>query len=179
MSTPRIATSLPRRAAIRLGGGSLVGLLAVHAASDVAAEEYQNLEANKALVRRVFDQVVNGGQAEMLAELYAPGFVDRDTWSLQLSRPAGLPMTLEDFRTVFPAVQATVDAAVAEGDVVAAHVTWRDRHPPAGTHVVGGAMHLFHIAGGQIAEERNVGWQWLEPITGRLEPGLGNPLIGG
>jgi predicted SnoaL-like aldol condensation-catalyzing enzyme len=179
MSMSPTAALLSRRTAIRFGGGSLVGMLASHAASDVAAGESPHLEANKALVRRVFDQVINGGQAEMLAELYVPGFVDHDTWSLQTPRPAGLPMMLEAFRTLFPAVQATIDAAVAEGNIVAAHVTWRDRHPPAGTHVVGHTMHLFHIAGNQIADERNVGWQWLEPITGRHEPGLGNPLIGG
>jgi predicted SnoaL-like aldol condensation-catalyzing enzyme len=177
MSSLLLPTDLSRRTAIRLGSGTLAGLLALRGGPAALAADPAHLEANKALVRRVFAEVINAGKTDLLAELYAPGFVNRDTSSRQILRPAGLPIPLDDFRAAFPVVTVTVDSAVAEGNFVATHESWRDRHPPGGTHLVGRTMHLFRIAGGQIAEQWSAGWEWLDPFVEQRGPGESNPLM--
>ena len=67
-----MASSLPltlvsRRNTIRLGG--VAGLLTLEGRFSARAEEGSPLEANKALVRRLFAKVINGGNAELLTEL--------------------------------------------------------------------------------------------------------------
>lgn len=179
MASPLAFPVLSRRNAIFVGGAS--ALLALGNGQPAWAEDAASLEANKTLVQRVFDEVINGGRVALLVELYAPGFVDRDTRTLQGLRPAGLPMPLAEFRALFPHVLVTVDAAVAEGNLVATHETWWDGHPPfpSGRHSVGRTMHLFRIAGGQIVEQRSAGWEWVESLTERVEPIAANPLMSG
>ena len=175
MASSILPTALSRRNAIRVGGAA--GLLALGGGHPTRAEDASLLEANKALVQRVFAEVINDGDTDVLAEFYAPGFVNRDTSVRQELRPAGLPLPLAAFRAAFPAVTVTVDAAVAEGDFVATRESWRDRHPSAGTHLVGRTMHLFRIDAGQITEQWSAGWDWLEPLIERRGPGAANPLM--
>lgn len=177
MASSVASLALSRRNAILVGGAT--GLLALGGGQTPRANESETLEANKALVRRVFAEVINGGKPEALTELYAPGFVNRDASSPQELRPGGLPLPLADFRAALPAVRVTVDAAVAEGDYVATRESWRDRHPPGGTHLMGRTMHLFRIAGGQIVEQWSVGWGWLDPVVEGLERAEQNPLMSG
>ena len=170
-------TIISRRSTIRLGGAA--GLLALEGRLSARAEDVSPLEANKAQVRRLFAEVINGGNAELLSELYAPVFVNRDTSSRQAPRPAGLPVTLAEFRAAFPNVVVTVDTAIAEGDLVATHESWRDTHPPAGMHLVGRTMHLFRIDSGVIVEQWSAGWEWLGPLSERDGTEMSNPLMTG
>ena len=166
---------LTRRNAIRIGGAT--GLLALGGGQPARADESETLEANKALVRRLFAEIVNGGDEQLLAELYAPEYVNRDVSTWQEPTPGGLPLSLGDFRAALPTVQVTVEAAIAEGEYVATRESWSDWHPPAGTHLVGRTMHLFRIAGGQIVEQWSAGWGWLEPVVKGLEQAERNPLM--
>ena len=59
-----------------------------------------------------------------------------------------------------PDVLATVDTLIAEADMVAARVTWRGTHPPAGTHIEGHTMHGFRIEQDHIVEQWSAGWDW-------------------
>jgi predicted SnoaL-like aldol condensation-catalyzing enzyme len=170
-------TIISRRRTIRLGG--VAGLLALEGRFSARAEEGSPLEVNKALVRRLFAEVVNSGNTDILPELYAPVFVNHDTSSRQAPRPAGLPVTLAEFRAAFPNVVVTIDSAVAEGDLVATHESWRDTHPPAGMHLVGRTMHLFRIDGGVIVEQWSAGWEWLGPLTEQDGQAMSNPLMTG
>ena len=178
MPSHTLPTILSRRNAIHLGGVAVAGLLALRGGPVAAAQESGRLDANKALVQRVFAEVINGGKTELLVELYAPDFVNRDTSSRQTPQAAGLPLPLETFRAAFPNVSVSVDTVVAEGAFVATRESWRNGHPPAGTHVVGRTMHLFRIDGGQIAEQWSAGWEWLLPLIDRRGPGAANPLMG-
>src|SRR5687767_15043305 len=117
MASSLAISVLSRRSALLVSGST--GLLALGRGQPARAVDAATLEANKSLVRRVFAEVINVGNAPLLAELYAPKFVNRDVSVWQEPRPAGLPLSLTDFRVALPAVQVMVDSAVAEGDYVA------------------------------------------------------------
>jgi ketosteroid isomerase-like protein len=163
------APLLNRRNAVRLGSG---GLAAATVASGWRSAEAHNLtvlEANKALVHRLFAEGVNGRNAAVIRELYAPEFVDRGTWARQMPGPGGMPLTIDQFDTELPNVTMTVDVTIAEEDMVAVVATWRSTHPPAGSHVTGRTMHLIRIADELIVEEWSSGWDWLAQRGDQME----------
>src|SRR5689334_9656904 len=68
-------------------------------------------ERNKAVVRRLVEEVMNTGRLDLLDELYAP------------SLAAAARRWITPFRDAFPDVTMTVVDLVAEGDTVAAPFT--------------------------------------------------------
>jgi predicted SnoaL-like aldol condensation-catalyzing enzyme len=178
MPPPTRVPNVNRRTAVRLGSGGLAAALAGCRMQSTQAQELATHEANKAVVSRVFAEAVNGRNVAVIRELYAPGFVSRGTWSRQMLGPAGMPLTIDQFHAEFPDLTVTVEASIAEDDLVAALVTWRGTHPPAGTHLVGRTMHLFRLANEQIIEEWSTGWEWANRPSHHSASWSTNPLAG-
>ena len=160
---------LDRRAALAcLGGGSLAAVLASRELGSARAQDATpatgSTEANKAIVQRVFEDALNANNPVLVYELYAPEFVDRSASPGQLPGPAGIEQALIYFNTVLPDVEVTVDASIAEGDLVATRETWRGTDPTTGRDVEGKTLHFWRIADGKIVEEWSAGWEWLEQI---------------
>lgn len=160
MSPSPSLPTLSRRTAVHLGSASLA-LLVTLAASPAQAHTLASQETNKAIIKRLFEAGVTQGDEPFIMSLYAPEYVDRDAWTRHMPGPAGMPLSLSAFRAAFPDVTMTIDPLCAEGDLVAARVTWWDTHPPAGRHVAGRTMHIFRLADGLILEEWSSGWDWL------------------
>jgi len=176
MSSPSSDRILSRRSTVRLGSVGLAAALVTRTALSAQASELPTVEANKALVRRLFEVGVNTGDEALTISLYSPDYVDRGSWLRQMPVPAGMPIPLHEFRAEFPDVTVTIDSVIAEADFVATHESWRGTHPPAGTHLVGRTMHLFRIANDQIIEQWSVGWEWLMGRSYRPTPRARNPL---
>ena len=80
------------------------------------------LDANKARVRVMFEEIVSRGRLDLTDEVFAPDF----TWpQFGLSGPDGVRAWVSRLRAAFPDVQDTVELQVAEGDVVVTLVTLR------------------------------------------------------
>lgn len=115
---------------------------------------------NKAIARRVFEDVWNKNNLDAIDELYAPDVVNHEL-------PPGLPSGAEGtkayfgmFLAAFPNTQMTVEDQVAEGDKVVTRWTARGTHtgelmgiPPTGKQVTVTGIGLDRIAGGRIVEE--------------------------
>lgn len=131
------------------------------AASTESARAADDPAANKALIRRFFEEVWSTGDLSrrdsFLAEDYrghmagAAEPIDRDGWTAWF----------QGFRAAFPDARFTVEDMVAEGDRVAARLTMRGAHlgplngvPPTGRAVVVSGMSIERIADGRIVE----GW---------------------
>jgi predicted ester cyclase len=84
-------------------------------------------EQNKAIVRRLVGEVINGGQLEVIDELYSP------------EAAPGARDWIAPFRASFPDVWMELIELIAEGDTVVGHFTcsathtgtWLN-HPPTG-----------------------------------------------
>jgi predicted ester cyclase len=85
------------------------------------------LERNKATVRRLVEEVMNGGRLEVIDEVYAP------------EAAPGAHDWIAPFRASFPDVRMEIVELIAEGDTVVGRFTctathtgvWLD-HPPSG-----------------------------------------------
>jgi predicted ester cyclase len=71
----------------------------------------------------------------------------------------GAKQALTNYRTAFPAMQATVDDILAEGDRVALRWSARDTHlgewlgvPPTGQHFTLSGITIYRIAEGKAVE---------------------------
>lgn len=162
--------SLSRRTALELGSASLAIWLATGRSTPVAAEDAPALARHREIVQRLFSDGVNAGDEALITSLYAPTLTGTNRMQ------AGIPLPLRDFRLVAPDMRASVDALVAEGDLVAALITWRGPHPPAGTHIAGQTMHLFRLEQGQIIEQWSVGWDWMDDEWLQAPSASANPL---
>jgi steroid delta-isomerase-like uncharacterized protein len=117
-------------------------------------------EQNKAVVRRMVDEVFNKGNLRLIDEIMAPDFVEHE----QL--PPGIPGGREgvkqltaSFRSSFPDFKATIEDILAEGDKVVIRMTWRGTQkgefmgiPPSGKMVNFGVIDIIRIAGGKFVE---------------------------
>jgi steroid delta-isomerase-like uncharacterized protein len=88
-------------------------------------------EANKALVRRWFEEVWNQGRLETIDELLAPecfAHGNANTEGQALQTAADFKQMFQTFRAALSDIKVTIDQTIAEGDLVAVFCTVRARH---------------------------------------------------
>ena len=131
------------------------------------------LEANKALVRRLFEEVIPAGDPSAMRELVAPGFLDHDPLPGQPAGVEGAEYVVSTMHGAHPDIRFAIDHLVAEGDLVVARWTLRGTNtgpmlgqPPTGRRVELSAIVIFRIADGMITE-RWAGWKRQAQAPGR------------
>lgn len=115
---------------------------------------------NKAVVRRVVDEVWNAGNLDAVDELYAADYIDHTPLPGQAQGIEGVRETVTAFRSAFPDMELTVEDMVAEGDTVVTRFTATATHQaefagiaPTGNSVEVGGILISRLADGKIAEE--------------------------
>lgn len=121
-------------------------------------------EDNKALARRMYNEVINGGNLDLLDELVAEDFVEHEALPGQpTSGPAAPRAFFELFTAAFPDMQMTLDDLVAEGDKVVGRATVTGTHngefmgiPPTGKSFKVQAIDIVRVRDGQFVEHWGV-----------------------
>lgn len=132
-------------------------LLAIVSIPTCFAEDTR-IEQNKAIVLRVFTDVLTAGNFDKASEIYAPDFVNHQaTKDLSLAENQA---TDRGWRAAFPDLEMIVEREIAEGDFVA--VFWRAHGTNTGSgnglnatgkKASGRGISIFRIADGKIKEE--------------------------
>lgn len=89
------------------------------------------LEANKALLRRWFEEVWNQGRAETIDELLAADAICyglSEDEAQPVIGPAGFHPFHQVFRGAFPDIEVVAEDMIAEGDKVVARLRVRGQH---------------------------------------------------
>ena len=116
-------------------------------------------EENKALVRRLVDEVQNGHNPDAFDQLLDPGFVNH-------TARAGMPGNLQGAKqghaamfAAFPDLKVTIHSQAAEGDKVWTYKTFHGTHkgeylgiPPTGKEVQWDVIDILTISGGKLTE---------------------------
>lgn len=126
-----------------------------------------SFEQNKAIVRRFLEDIVNRGQFEIAEEIFAVDYINHTAGGGIGSGRDGFVKSIKAARAAFPDWTVTVNAMIADGDLVCDHVSIRATHSgqaPGGavpTHeaIAGEAMHLWRLSDGRLAE----GWYYVTP----------------
>ena len=129
-------------------------------------------EKNKAIARRVFDEIFNQGKFQVADEIYSPAFINHGVKSsvgLKEDQDAA-----RGWKDAFPDLKMTTVLLVAEGDLVT--VVWTatgtntgqgNGLPATGKKVAGRGITVWRIVDGKIREE------WSEFDSLRLMQQLG------
>ncbi|MBI1924864.1 ester cyclase, partial [Candidatus Poribacteria bacterium] len=117
-------------------------------------------EANKAIVRRLHEEVWNQRKLSVVDEIISPTFVRHIPPNPDIRGPEGLKQYAIALLTGFPDFHLTTEDMIAEGDKVVNRFTARGTHkgeflgiPPTGKPVIATGIGIFHIVGGLIEED--------------------------
>jgi predicted SnoaL-like aldol condensation-catalyzing enzyme len=90
-----------------------------------------SVEENKAIVRRVFEEIWNKGNLALVDELYASDYIRHNASAGSPPGPAGEKRHRAAFRAAFPDLAITAGDVIAEGDRVAVRYHWQGTHQGA------------------------------------------------
>ena len=113
-------------------------------------------EENKAKQCRVWEEVFNKGNLEIIPELLAPNYVSHESGA---KGPEGFKQALTMVRTAFPDFHCTIDDMLAEGYKVVTRYTMTGTHKgeymgiaPTGKKVTSTGIVITRWAGGKEVE---------------------------
>jgi steroid delta-isomerase-like uncharacterized protein len=120
------------------------------------------IEANKTVVRRYYEEVLNTGHVNVLAELAVADYAEHDPLPGQGTGRDGLRDRVELLRGAFRP-HFTIEDIIAEGDKVAVRWTNRGTHvgafiglPATGKAFVIAGIDIHRLREGQLAEHWHV-----------------------
>ena len=87
----------------------------------------QTADQNKAIIRKLYEEILNTGKWELLDPIIAEDFIG----AMGQKGPAAFADTVRGLRQGFPDIQWTVEDLIAEGDKVVIRWSWRGTHSNA------------------------------------------------
>ena len=142
-------------------------------------------EANKELVRRHFEELWNRQDLAVADELMAEDYLEHAIAPFgqaepgRVNGPAAVRQTTQWLLAQFPDLQMTIEAIVAEGDMVAVRVLSEETNlgplngvvPPTSKRFEARQSHWFRIQEGKLAEH----WATREDLVAMLQLGVVQP----
>ena len=119
-------------------------------------------EDNKALIRRLIEEVWNQGNLAVFDELYAPDFLFHDPGLPQVRTREEDKRWITETLNIFPDLHITIEDLIAEGDQVVVRMTGRGTntgdilapspHPATGKQVTMTGIAIARISNDQFVE---------------------------
>jgi steroid delta-isomerase-like uncharacterized protein len=118
--------------------------------------------ANKALVARYIEEVLNKGNVALMQELIAPDFIGHDASGIEVHGTESMKHHNARYRDAFPDQHFTVETVIAEKNIVVWRWTMHGTHKgevmdiaPTGKQVSITGTTTCHITDGKIREVWN------------------------
>ena len=115
-------------------------------------------EENKALTRRIAEEIINLGNLDVADEVYAKDFINYVPPD-EIKGPEGIKQYFSQMRNAFPDIKSTTQDQIAEGDKVVDYQVVTGTHKgefqgiaPTGKQIKVTATIINRIAGGKIVE---------------------------
>ena len=122
-----------------------------------------DIERNKAIARRSWEEIFPACDVEALAQVVDPDVVSRGRRPDEPTGFEGVKRTMLWMASVFSDQRWDVHDVIGEGDVVATRVTHHGRHtgelmgiPPTGREVAYQYVHFFRFRDGRVVEQWSV-----------------------
>lgn len=143
-------------------------------------------ETNKGLVRRHFEEIFNHQNLGVCDEIMAEDFIEHGVAPFAQSEPGrvngpqAMRGTAEWLLAQFPDLHFTIEATVAEGDMVVVRLLGEGTHlgpigpvPATGKRFASHSSHWFRVADGKLAEH----WATRDDLTTFLQLGIIQPPV--
>ena len=135
-------------------------------------------EQNKAIMRRIYDEVFSKGNLAVVDELVVKDVIEHEEGP---QGSEGLKQTVTMFRTAFPDLQFSVEDMIAEGDKVVSRITMRGTHkgefmgiPATGKTITVQAIDIIRFANGKAVEH----WGVTDSAAMMEQLGVAPPMSG-
>jgi len=117
-------------------------------------------EQNKAIVRRVFEELWNQGNLSVADQLFTPNYTHHDSSSADFGHgPESERKRATLYRTAFPDMRLTIEDLIAEGDTVMARWSCHGTHKgdlngiaPTGKQFTITGVTVARLLNGKLAE---------------------------
>jgi len=116
-------------------------------------------EQNKAIVRRIYEELLNQEKKSVIDEIYALDLITHDPFMGTVTGVEAFRQLLHMFDAAFPGHRAQVHHVLAEGDFVTVLHIHTGKHtgpfmgmPPTGRDIVINGVEVFRLQDGKIAE---------------------------
>ena len=116
-------------------------------------------EANKDVVRRIVEEVWNGGKLDSIDEFYAADFVNTDPSSPEVKNLEQFKQWVAEMHAGFSDEQITVEDLIAEGDKVVEQWSAKATHtgdfmgiPPTNKKTNMSGITIYRIVDGKVKE---------------------------
>ncbi len=137
-----------------------------------------SVEENKAKQRRVWEEVLNKGNLEIIPEFFAPNYSFHSPLGLEAKGPDGFKQMVAMMRTALPDLHVTIDDMFAEGDRVATRFTLTGTFkgemmgmPPTGKKATVAGIVITLWEGGKEVEA----WESLDTLAFYQQLGINPP----
>lgn len=111
-------------------------------------------DQNKAVARRVLDDLVTQGNLDVVDQIYAPNFELVDpTSDLVITTHEGVKDLTRALRAQSPDLSVTIEEEIAEGDAVVHRWTARGLNPRTGEVQQTPGISVYHLREGRIVSE--------------------------
>ena len=117
-------------------------------------------EANRAVVRRWFDEIYSKKRVELMNELHAEDYVWRGPGGVTITSRDGMRELLGVYTAAFPDVDFTVEDQMSDGDQVVTRWTARATHSgefdgiqPTGNSIMFTGITISRLENGRLVEE--------------------------
>lgn len=121
---------------------------------------------NKAILQRIFDEVINGKNLALAEDLYSAEHELHPTVPGIGRGPDGMRSAFAGLHDEFPDIHVEVESMVAEADMVAVRLTFSGTHAPTGERATWPEMVFTRFSGGKAVESWEVtdtGRGWSSP----------------
>ena len=118
---------------------------------------------NKAVLQRIFEEVINGKNLELADDLYSDEHELHPTVPGLGRGPDAMKSAFAGLHDEFPDVHVKIESMVAEGDMVAVRLTFSGTHASIGERATWPEMVFTRFAAGKAAES------WEVTDTGRSQ----------
>lgn len=136
-----------------------------------------SVEENKAIERRIVDEVLNEGNLAVTDEVVAPNYIYHFPF-MDVKGPEGCKQFATMMRAAFPDLHVTIDDIIGEGDMVAARATARGTHRGefAGIAPTGKKVEIKEAVFVQFADGKAVeAWPYVDNLSVFKQLGVSPP----
>ena len=112
------------------------------------------VEENRAVARRVLDDLVSQGRLEVVDQIYAQAFEFRDPTAGQtITTYEGIRDLTRDIRTRTPDIVILIEEEIAEGDAVVHRWTASGHDAATGRFWTAPGISIYHLQAGRVISE--------------------------
>ncbi len=123
-------------------------------------------EENKAVQQRIIDEGINRKNLDLADELFSEEHELHPEAAGVARGPEGMKRAFAGLHEEFPGIQVEIESMVAEGDMVAARLTFSGTHAPTGERATWPEMVFARVSEGKAVESWEVtdtGRSWGSP----------------